>query len=223
MVTPTFLQVDLHAHTRRSHDAWATPREFVRRAAAVGLDRVAITDHGTLRGALEAREYDAARVIVGEEIHCREMVDLIGLFVSEHVPDGLPAREAADRIRGQGGVVYAPHPFAYLARPAWKAALVLDLADVAEVFNARAFVPSWNRDAARAARERGLPGAASSDAHFAWEIGRARTCLPPFTDAAGFRAAMPQAYPCGMGVTTPVVHGMSIVLNLLRQGRRRRP
>lgn len=223
MNPPPLFQVDLHAHTRRSHDAWTTPREFVRRAAAVGLDRVAITDHGTLRGALEAREYDPERIIVGEEIHCRERVDLIGLFVTGHIPGGLPARETAERIRAQGGVVYAPHPFAYLERPRWKADLVLGLADVAEVFNARAFVPSWNRDADRAARERGLPAAGSSDAHFVWEIGRARTCLPAFADAAGFKAALPQASPCQGRLTTPLVHGLSIALHVLRMGRRRTP
>jgi hypothetical protein len=217
------LQVDLHAHTRRSHDAWTSPRDFVRRAAVVGLDRVAITDHGTLRGALEAREYAPERVIVGEEIHCRERLDLIGLFLSRHIPNGLSARETADRIREQGGVVYAPHPFAYLVRPRWKASVVLALADVVEVFNARAFVPSWNRDARAAARERGLPAAGSSDAHFVWEIGRARTCLPEFTDAAQFRAALSQARPCDTLRSTPLVHAGSIALHLLRLGRRRHP
>jgi predicted metal-dependent phosphoesterase TrpH len=214
------LQVDLHAHTRRSHDAWTSPRDFVRRAAVVGLDRVAVTDHGTLRGALEAREHDPDRVIVGEEVHCREGVDLIGLFVSTHVPDGLAAAEAAGRIRDQGGVVYVPHPFAYLSRPRWKAALVLELADVVEVYNARAFLPAWNRDAAAAARERGLPAAASSDAHFVWEIGRARTLLPPFTDAAGFRSAVRQARPGPVRITTPLVHVASLALRGLRGGRR---
>jgi hypothetical protein len=118
-------------------------------------------------------------------------------------------------------VVYVPHPFAYLVRPRWKAALVLSLADVVEVFNARAFVPSWNRDAAAAARERGLPAAGSSDAHFIWEIGRARTCLPAFTDAAGFRAALKDARPCDTLLTNPLVHAGSIALHILRLGRNR--
>jgi predicted metal-dependent phosphoesterase TrpH len=215
--------VDLHAHTRHSHDAWTSPRDFVRRAAAVRLDRVAVTDHGTLRGALEARDHDPSRVIVGEEIRCAEGVDLIGLFIARHIPDGSPASDTAQRIREQGGVVYAPHPFAYLVRPRWKASVVLALADVVEVFNARAFVPSWNRDAAAAAREHGLPAAGSSDAHFVWEIGRARTCLPRFTDAAGFRAALADARPCGSRLTSPLVHAGSIALHALRLGRRRHP
>lgn len=214
-------QVDLHAHTRRSHDAWPTPAAFVRRAAAVGLDRVAVTDHGTMRGALEAAERDPERVIVGEEILCREGVDLIGLFLTCHVPDGLPARETADRIRDQNGVVYVPHPFAYLTRPRWKASLVLPLADVVEVFNARAFVPAWNRAAVAAARERGLPAAGSSDAHFLWELGRGRTCLPPFTDADGFRAALRAARPCHARATPVWVHAGSLTLHAARLGRRR--
>jgi predicted metal-dependent phosphoesterase TrpH len=177
---------------------------------------VAITDHGTLTGAFEARAIDPELIVVGEEIHCRERLDLIGLFVTTHTPNGLTAREVAQRIRDQGGVVYAPHPFAYLERPRWKAELVLSLADVVEVFNARAFLPSWNRDAARAARERGLPGAASSDAHFPFEIGRARTLMPPFTDAESFRMALAGARPGATRVSSPLVHGVSVALRAIR-------
>jgi hypothetical protein len=214
-------QVDLHAHTCRSFDGWTRPRDLVRRAAAAGLDRVAVTDHGTLRGALEAREHDPGRVIVGEEIRCREAVDLIGLFLSVHVPDGLPASETAQRIREQGGVVYVPHPFAYLRGSRAKAALVVPLADVIEAFNARAFLPAWNRAAAAAALERGVPAAASSDAHFPWEIGRARTLLPPFSDAAGFRAALGQARPGLRQTTTPLIQGASFALRAWRAAFRR--
>lgn len=223
----TDFQVDLHAHTRRSHDAWTSPRDFVRRARAVGLDRIAVTDHGTMRGALEAAALDPERVIVGEEIRCREGVDLIGLFLSDYIPGALPAAETADRIRAQGGVVYVPHPFAYLVRPRWKASVVLPLADVLEVFNARAFAPAWNRDALAAARERGLPTAASSDAHFVWEIGRGRTCLPAFADAASFRAVLAAARPCVTHLTPVLVHAGSIALHgrslVLRAVGRRRP
>ena len=38
-------------------------------------------------------------------------VAAFGLFLSEWVPYVLPLLEAARRIRGQGGVVCAPHPF----------------------------------------------------------------------------------------------------------------
>ena len=218
-MTPPRIRVDLHAHTRRSPDAWTSPVEFVRRAAAAGLDRVAVTDHGRIDGAREAAVADPERVIVGQEVRCREEVDLIGLFVHAEIPDHLPAAEVAATIHAQGGVVYAPHPFAYRSRAVERAALVLAVADVVEVFNTRAFLPRWNRRAVMAATERGLPGFASSDAHFPWELGRAWTELPPFDGAASFLAAAREARPVGRRLGSPLLHVASIALSLVRGGR----
>ncbi|HEX9633102.1 MAG TPA: PHP-associated domain-containing protein [Gemmatimonadales bacterium] len=218
-MTPSRIRVDLHAHTRRSPDAWTSPTEFVRRAAAAGIDRIAVTDHGRLDGAREAAAADPDRVIVGLEVRCREAVDLIGLFVREEIPERLPAAEVAAAIHAQGGVVYAPHPFAYLTRSAERAALVLGLADVVEVFNARAFVPLWNRRARAAAADRGLPLFASSDAHFPWEIGRVWTELPAFDGAASFLVAAREAQPVGRRVGSPWLHVGSMALSLSRGAR----
>jgi len=125
MSARTDLRVDLHTHTRWSPDAVTTPSELVERAAEVGLDRVAVTDHGEIDGALEARALDPGRVIVGEEIRCACGTELIGLFLEERIPMGLDAREVARRIADQGGVVYAPHPYAYARRPRRKARVAL--------------------------------------------------------------------------------------------------
>ena len=77
------MRVDLHSHTRYSLDATTTPQQLVQRAREAGLDRIAVTDHGEIEGALRARELDPALVIVGEEIRCRCGVELIGLFLTE--------------------------------------------------------------------------------------------------------------------------------------------
>jgi predicted metal-dependent phosphoesterase TrpH len=213
------IRVDLHLHTRRSTDAVISPATLVARAAAVGLDRIAVTDHGRLDGARAAAALDPTRVIVGEEVRCREEVDLIGLFLCQELPDGLPVAEVAEAIRAQGGVVYAPHPYAYLTRGTERAARVLAVADVVEVFNTRAFVPAWNRRAADAAAAAGQAGFASSDAHFPWEIGRAWTELPPFDDAASFLVAARQARPVGHRLGSPLLHVASMALSLVRGGR----
>jgi len=213
------VRVDLHAHTRRSTDAWTTPVELVRRAAAAGLDWMAVTDHGRLDGALEAAATAPGRIIVGEEVRCREEVDLIGLFLRELIPDHAPVAEVVAAIRSQGGVVYAPHPFAYRSRAEERAAVVLAVADVVEVFNSRAFAPGWNRRAAHAAAAAGRPGFASSDAHFPWEIGRAWTELPAFDDGASFLRSARSARPVGHRRGSPFLHIGSIVLSLARGGR----
>jgi len=213
------VRVDLHSHTRRSTDAWTAPATLVARAGAAGLDHIAVTDHGRLDGALEAAAVDPVRVIVGEEVRCREEVDLIGLFLREPIPDHAPVSEVVAAIRAQGGVVYAPHPFAYRTRGAARAAIVLAVADVVEVFNSRAFAPVWNREATRAAAAARLPGFASTDAHFPWEIGRAWTELPAFHDAASFLLAARFATPVGNRRGSALLHVGSIVLSLARGGR----
>lgn len=210
------LRVDLHSHTHHSLDATSAPRELVDRAVEAGLDRIAVTDHGTLDGALEARELAPGLVIVGQEIRCRDRTELIGLFLRERVPEGRSFRETVERIRGQGGVVYAPHPFAYAWRAGWRAARLLAVADVVEAFNSRAFLPRWNRLARYAALRRSLPAAAGSDAHFPWEIGRAWTEMPPFRTATEFKEAVRSSRPVGLATGAAVLHVFSAGLKAFR-------
>ena len=99
--------IDLHCHTRASFDSLSSPTSVVRAAASRGLTHLAITDHETIAGALEAR--DVAReqapgltVLVGEEVRSREG-DLIAMFIERAVPRGLSAAETIAAIREQGG------------------------------------------------------------------------------------------------------------------------
>lgn len=213
-------EVDLHAHTSFSHDAHTSPGEFVRRARASGLDRIAVTDHGTIEGALRAKDLDPDLVIVGEEVRCACRTELIGLFLTERIPMRLPLPEVVERIRDQGGLIYAPHPFAYAREPRRRAARALAVADVVEAINARAFLPWWNRAASRAAEERGIPRAAGSDAHFVFEIGRARTVMPEFDSVESFAAAVSEAVPRQLAVSGPALHVASLGINYGRRASR---
>jgi hypothetical protein len=60
---------------------------------------------------------------------------VLGLFLSEAVPEGLPADETVERIHALGGVAVAPHPFSAHCAALGDRALSLDL-DGIEVFNA---------------------------------------------------------------------------------------
>ena len=177
------IRADFHSHTCYSHDAYQTPRELVARARAVELDRIAVTDHHTIDGALRARDLDPERVIIGEEVTSRCGIDVIGLYLTKRIAPRLALEQVVEEIRGQGGVVYIPHPFAYLISPRRRAERALPFADIVEIWNSRAFYPPWNRRALDAVRERGLAQAAGSDGHFAFELGRAVTVLPSFSDA----------------------------------------
>jgi predicted metal-dependent phosphoesterase TrpH len=211
------LRIDLHSHTSYSPDARTTPTQLIERAAEVGVDRIAVTDHGEIEGALRAQALDPERVIVGEEIRCRCRTELIGLFLSDRIPEGLPIESVVERIRDQGGLVYAPHPWAYLLRPGRHARRSVALADIVEVFNSRAFWGRWNRRAERSAVEADRVAAASSDAHFPHEIGRAWTVVPSFHGPEGMLSALGDAEPMARVTGSPIVHLASVSWRLARR------
>jgi len=117
-------RADIHVHSKysglarlgflRFPESVVDPIDIAKRTRAAGLDTVCITDHNTIRGALIAQKYarenNGVSVVVGEEISAQEG-EIIGLYLNEEIPRGLPAAETVDRIRAQGGLVVAPHPF----------------------------------------------------------------------------------------------------------------
>ncbi|TWV46443.1 PHP domain-containing protein [Streptomyces misionensis] len=66
------MRIDLHCHSTAS-DGTDTPAELVRKAAAAGLDVVALTDHDTTRGHAEAIAALPAglTLVPGAELSCR--------------------------------------------------------------------------------------------------------------------------------------------------------
>lgn len=205
---------DFHVHTNWSPDATVEPAEVVARARAAGLDRIAITDHHEIRGAVAARALAPDLVIVGEEVTADCGTDVLGLYVTQRIPAGGTIEEIAAAIRAQGGIVYAPHPCAYPTRGDERWARLLAVADVFEVINGRAFWPRWNRDAARRAGEAACSVAGGSDAHSAAEVGSAYAELPAFRGAAELRAALPAARPILRDSTSPVRVAFSVGLHV---------
>jgi predicted metal-dependent phosphoesterase TrpH len=176
-------RVDLHNHTHHSYDAQLRPSDY-RRAHEAGLiDVVAITDHNTITGALELREQVSFPVIVGQEIDTADG-ELIGLFLTEPVAAGLPARETAERIRAQGGLVYLQHPFYRLVRGRMRATAREELRgrgliDIVEAVNGGPLTGAANARALAWARACDLPHTASSDAHEPLGIGTCVHLVPP--------------------------------------------
>src|SRR5690606_3165852 len=115
------------------------------------------------------------------------------------------ARETAERIRDQGGVVYIPHPFD--SSRVGAAALLRsleDLIDVVEVHNARCFPRTLNERARAWALEHGKLMGSGSDAHTIRELGRGYVEVPPFKpNRAGLLAALGQGRVAGTVSTSP--------------------
>jgi len=61
-------KVDFHCHTRYSRDSLAEPVKLLEAIRRKGLDKVAITEHNNLRGALALRTLAPDLIMVGEEI-----------------------------------------------------------------------------------------------------------------------------------------------------------
>jgi predicted metal-dependent phosphoesterase TrpH len=79
------------------------------------LDVIAITEHDTIETALRVKQAAEGlnyrfEIIVGEEITSKDG-HILGLFLKEQVPPGLSAGETLKRIKEQGGITVAPHPF----------------------------------------------------------------------------------------------------------------
>lgn len=186
---------DFHIHTHYSRDCINSPQKLVARCLKAGLNCVAITDHNTIRGALEVQKIAPFKVIIGEEI-ATPLGEIIGLFLKEEVPRGLPPIETVRRIKAQGGVVCIPHPFDRVRRSPLKhhaLMAILPQVDVVEVFNARTTFQSDLDRCRRFAEEHHLHGIASSDAHTPWELGNARTEMPDFNGPEEFKIALAQA------------------------------
>ncbi len=189
---------DLHVHTTHS-DGVDRPDAMVEHAlGSCDLDLVAITDHDTIGGALLAAQYAASRgwadrVVMGEEVSAREG-HVLGLFLSSLVTPGLSAAETIEKIRAQGGLAIAAHPYwrCLQARPMGVGSLIGDLPfDAVEVANGGLLPEMWfaNRKAEAACRRLGVAAVGGSDAHVKEAIGWCRTAFSGST-AVDLRLAL---------------------------------
>jgi predicted metal-dependent phosphoesterase TrpH len=188
------IKADLHIHTCYSIDCVTPLEKIVERCLELGINCIAIADHGTIAGALKLRELAPFKVIVAEEI-LTPVGEIMGLFLSEKVPQGFSPQETISRIRSQGGLVALPHPFGRLLR--WNANTltsteVLCQVDIIETFNARTLFSNSNTRAGKLAKEQGKVASAGSDAHTLGEIGRAYVEMPDFEGPDGFLNSLAQ-------------------------------
>ncbi len=193
----SLIRLEFHAHTVYSKDSLTTPAALLAACRRKGIQRIVITDHNTIAGALVAQKLDPERIIVGEEIMTTGG-ELLAAFVREEIPPGLPPHETIHRLRGQGAFISVSHPFDVTRKGHWSPELLQEIAplvDAIEVFNSRCILPLYNQQAQAFARQHQLAGTAGSDAHTAWELGRASMLLPPFQDAPGLIQSLAHMQP----------------------------
>lgn len=191
------LFADFHIHSHHSKDCVMPVADILERAREEGLDVVAIADHDSAAGGLEARELAdryGVRVIVGEEVKTSEG-EVIGLFLERTIPGGMTFAETVAAIKDQGGIVYVPHPFDRLHTIPSPRVLRANVAsiDVVEVFNSRLAFPGFNELAERFAQRYRLPAAAGSDSHVLPGIGTALCGMDDFSGPGDFVEALAES------------------------------
>jgi predicted metal-dependent phosphoesterase TrpH len=90
------VRIDLHTHSTAS-DGTDSPADLVRKAAAVGLDVIALTDHDTTRGHAEALAAlpEGLTLVTGAELSCR--LDGVSMHMLAYLFDPEEPRLLAER------------------------------------------------------------------------------------------------------------------------------
>jgi len=171
------LKIDLHVHTLFSRDASTTLRDVVTYSRKRGLDGVAVTDHDTLKGALQLVKEKRIIVIPGVEITTLHG-HVLALNTTDPIPPKLSLPETVQKIHDSGGIAVAAHPTVILNVGITRRAASVSNFDAIEVINSSAFPFSLSTHFSRKLAEKlNLPQTAGSDAHQAAEIGMAYTVV----------------------------------------------
>jgi predicted metal-dependent phosphoesterase TrpH len=185
-------KADFHIHSKYSMDCSTTLEQIIKSCKNKKINCMALTDHGSIEGALKLQKLSPFQVIVGEEI-LTTRGEIMGLFLQELVPSGLSIEESIRRIKEQGGLFCAQHPFDKFRPDSLKSEVMDEIADkidVVEIFNSRNPLKRSSEQAEEFARVHNLPGTAGSDAHAAFEIGNAYIEMPEFKDKNEFLKAL---------------------------------
>jgi hypothetical protein len=201
------INVEFHCHTCYSKDSLVKIPDLLAVCKKKGLDRLVVTDHNNIEGALQAIALDPYKFIIGEEIMTQQG-ELLCVFVKEHIPAGLPAQETIDLLHAQGAFISVSHPFDVLRKGHWEENDLLDILpriDAIEVFNSRCMDPQFNKQAQDFAKRHNLIGTVGSDSHSLGEVGTASLTLPDFADTASLKQALQLAHQ-NIRLSPPWVH-----------------
>jgi len=180
------MRADLHIHSFHSKDNHQTAQEIFKAAESKGLGAIAITDHNTVVGAMEALRLapDGLIVLPGIEITSADG-HILALNVEQDIPRDLSVAETINRIHAAGGIAVAAHP--YRTWSGLKESVIRKSRfDAVEAINGRNTRKN-NHRVQNLALELELPMIAGSDAHRPGNIGAAVTI---FADSVQSRDEM---------------------------------
>jgi len=170
------MRADLHIHSRHSEDSTADVSDIISKARSAGLEAIAIADHNTLEGTLEAADLaDGLLILPAMEISSSRG-HILAYHLTEEVPRDLSPAETIDRIHDAGGIAVAAHPYRFWSGLGER--VVRDSRfDAIESMNGRCS-DSNNASSRKLAVALGLPQIAGSDSHGMSTIGNCYTIFP---------------------------------------------
>ncbi|MBV6396351.1 MAG: hypothetical protein HFACDABA_01949 [Anaerolineales bacterium] len=211
---------EFHCHTDASKDSLTRPADLVATARRKGIDRVVVTDHNSITGAVAAQSLDPERIIVGEEI-MTDKGEILAAYVTEEIPAGLTPQETIRRLREQGAFISVSHPFDRLRKGGWMETDLLEilpLVDAIEVFNSRCMKKSFNALAKTFAEKYNVAGTVGSDAHAAFEVGTSLLRLDPFDGPGEMRRVIRAGVPL-VKISPWWVHLVSRYASMRKRGK----
>jgi predicted metal-dependent phosphoesterase TrpH len=159
------IYADFHIHTKHSPDASIEPKTIVEQLNThPHIKAAAITDHNTIRGALEtqtlAESYADILIIPGAEIQTIEG-EIILLGIAELPPKHWTMKNVMTYAKRNNALTIAPHPYRGFGL---RDTVEYYPIDAVETLNGVS-TPEANGLAENLAKAAGLPAVAGSDAH----------------------------------------------------------
>ena len=160
------IKLDLHIHSQYSEDGAGAPKEIIKILQKKGLQGLAITDHNTVEGGIQALKSATKDFIVipGAEISTAEG-HIIALDIKENISRGLSVEETVEKIIDLGGIPIVPHLYRSMSGiKEVKLKRIANKIPAIEVFNACS-TPQSNLKAAKVAKKYKIGGTGGSDSH----------------------------------------------------------
>lgn len=193
--------------------------KIIKVSEKIRLNGIAITDHNTVRGSLEAIKVNKNHdfiVIPASEIST-SIGEIIGYFITDEIKPK-DAFEVIDEIKGQGGIAVLAHPCKRIEAYTTK---LIEKIDAIEGFNARIENKIYLKKSWNLAKKHHLPMTAGSDAHFYFEIGHGISILRNASDLEGIKKEIAQGEIKLMGTLSPPY--VEILSQVIRMFKTKKP